>query len=267
MTTAADLLAAGPAAAYLFDETSGTTLVDATANGRDGAYAASGVTLGEPGLTADSAAAVSFDGSTGEAVVSGVGSWLTSSSALSVAITATAPAFAALPCFVYIEGLLYLYVQSSGVPEVALNTSAGGSELATSTVAISPGETVRLVATCDGTTLRLYQEGALVASTTLAGTPDAVGAAVHFGSDDFGFYACTVDEAGLFASVLTDADVASIHPPPPAPIPPKAGFGLVLDSSAVVNVTPLLDAITSTVPLHVIAPTVPVPTLVNGRPS
>lgn len=49
----------------------------------------------------------------------------------------------------------------------------------------------------------------------------------------------------------------------------RAGFGLVLDSSATITVDAALDsAITSTtVPLHVVTPTVPVPTLVDGRPS
>jgi hypothetical protein len=46
-----------------------------------------------------------------------------------------------------------------------------------------------------------------------------------------------------------------------------SGFGLVLDSTAVVDVVPPLDASVEVVPLHIVAPTVPVPTLVNGRPA
>jgi hypothetical protein len=49
--------------------------------------------------------------------------------------------------------------------------------------------------------------------------------------------------------------------------PPRKGFGLVLDSTATVTVEAPLSADTSTVPLHVVTPTVPVPTLVDGRPS
>jgi hypothetical protein len=45
-----------------------------------------------------------------------------------------------------------------------------------------------------------------------------------------------------------------------------SGFGLVLDSVTVPEVDAPLDDV-EVVPLHIVTPTVPAPTLVDGRPS
>lgn len=45
-----------------------------------------------------------------------------------------------------------------------------------------------------------------------------------------------------------------------------SGFGLALDSTAYVNVSPPLTT-GEVVPLHIVAATVPTPTLVAGRPQ
>src|SRR5215469_15882953 len=61
----AAVLSDHPAAYYRLGETSGTTAVDSSGNGHNGAYSG-GVTFGQPGpLFIDPVSSVAFDGSTG----------------------------------------------------------------------------------------------------------------------------------------------------------------------------------------------------------
>lgn len=278
MTTAADPLALGPEACYLFDETSGTTLTDASGNARHGTYSG-GVVLGEPGLTVDSAGAAKFDGVDAKAEVAYDSAWMAAPE-FSIVLTALVPVgFAGgYSTLVSLKNTFEFSVGDAGnTPgkaqvKFSIRTSGGNNQVNAPVDSLTPGEQVRIAATYDGATLSLYQDGTLVDSVAQTGTP-LTGVGFFFASwDGTDFYQETLDEAAYFSRALTASEVAALGPAIPPPPPSRAGFGLVLDSSAVVNVTPPLDTTTappgapSTV-LHIVAPTVPVPTLVNGRPS
>ena len=78
-------------------------------------------------------------------------------------------------------------------------------------------------------------------------------------------------QVGLLDENKADVNYVTTFSMPAVAAPPRSTFGLVLDSTAVVDVVPpLASAGGSSGPstaLHVVTPTVPVPTLVNGRPQ
>ena len=76
-------------------------------------------------------------------------------------------------------------------------------------VTVQAGGTYHVVGTFDGTTRRLYVNGAQVASATLAGGATATSNAVFIGSWDgtSEFMRGTIDEAAVYGTALSAARV------------------------------------------------------------
>lgn len=179
---------------------------------------------------------------------------------------------------------------------VALAPPAGPAEITGSLFVVLPGLSADLAGGIEfsGTIDALLPSlGANLAGTSLppgvAGTLSAI--LPQLGADLTGLYVLptasgTLDAAlpGLAASIVgsafepgVDGIFAAVLPALSASLSGdvlgRTGLGLVLDSSAVLTVDAVLEPEPSVPPgtpptvLHIIAPTVPVPTLVAGRPQ
>jgi hypothetical protein len=122
--------------------------------------------------------------------------------------------------------LLELTVMQAGVRK-RLQAPAG---------TIAAGQTYHVVGTYDGTTQRLYVNGAQVASTALTGAASVTATNLDVGSWDGGseFFNGTIDDVAVYGSALAaarvtahyDAARATTPPPPPPPTAPAAPSNL-----------------------------------------
>lgn len=222
------VLADGPVLYLRLAETSATGVFDEVSQSVVGAYAAAGVTFGTQGIPGASSSAVTFSG--GRALVSDVSSLdfvgLVACS-LEVWINATPDA---MPMDYYgrilakeeynggtnRQGYNVLYERSNFNPNGSLITerwNVGGAGANVAPFKMKEGAWHHVVSTFDGTALRLYLDGALVAQngTLVAlmnlGDPLAIGSLPNTGSPFLG----AIDEVAIYDHALTPTAVQTHH--------------------------------------------------------
>jgi hypothetical protein len=206
------VLADGPAGFWRLGETSGSSAKDQT-GAHDGTYT-NGPTLGQASLLAGDTAskAVLFDGVNDHVRIP-------TSESLSPPTRITAEAWikpTSLPgagAFASILTKPESYSLQFNGPRLEFTIIQAGvrKRLQAPSGAIAAGSTYHVVGTYDGTTQRLYVNGAQVASTPLAGGITVNNNALYLGSwggtDEF--FKGTLDEAAVYPSVLSAARVTS----------------------------------------------------------
>ena len=210
------VLANTPAAYWRLGEASGTSATDSSGNGVTGTYNGT-VTLGVTGaITGDSNKAVSVAGA-GYLSASGSGGLNVTGSALTVEGWVKG---ASQSNYTYIvsksdgNGAVgySLYTGSTGTLSFFVHTSASG--LVTATAPTSPWDNQwhYVAGTYDGSAVRLYIDGAPVASSAATGTiTSSSSAAFNLGRYNGGGYAFSgsLDEFAVSASALSPTDIVS----------------------------------------------------------
>jgi RHS repeat-associated protein len=210
------VLATTPAAYWRLGEASGTSATDASGSSVTGTYNGT-VTLGVSGaISGDANTAISVAGS-GYLSASGSGGLNVTGSALTVEGWVKG---ASQSAFTYIVsksdgggGVGYtLYTGSTGTLSFFVHTSASG--LVTATAPTSPWDNQwhYVAGTYDGSAVRLYIDGAPVASTAATGTiTSSSSAAFNLGRYNGGGYAFSgsLDEFAVSASALSQTDILS----------------------------------------------------------
>ena len=216
MTYSSEVLTDSPAAYYRLGESSGTTMVDSSGNGRDGTFSGS-PTLGVASLlTGDANTCVDFDGSND--VGTGVfGSWAAATSFTVEAVIR--------PDSVGNGAIIARRNVSSGDSwefrvlsgKLNLNFIQGGSYPGySSTAAISTATTYHVAATYDGTNVRLYINGVLDSTHAYSSgfnstsTPLSVGSIADSGAPSaYDRFDGKIDEAAFYGFSLSGARIAA----------------------------------------------------------
>jgi len=227
------VLADKPQAYYRFDEASGTTANDQSGNGYNGTYAASGVTLAQPGaLAGDTDTAALFDGVAGEMTCpSGLNPsaytaltveiWINFSSIPSSAIRivdnhapSTSKGFA-----------LYFTANAATLDFSVGNSTTFG--LATYTGTFVVGTWYHIVGVWNGSTITIYLNGQSVATASLSGgSLGSVPTAIAFGYNIVsggGYFPGDFDEGAIYNAALSAARVLA-HYNKGLYAPPKYGL-------------------------------------------
>jgi Concanavalin A-like lectin/glucanases superfamily/Fibronectin type III domain len=218
-----------PVSYWRLDETSGTVAGDETV-ANPGAFVGATV-LGAPGLIpADPAStAVGFDGGSAEVRVGQSGSLnLGSSMTLEAWIRPSSlPAAGSLRTILAKTGSYALELDG---PAPAFSVYVLGARFALAAPAgtVAAGRRSHVVGTYDGTTMRLWVDGAEVASRALSGQADQTLAGARIGSWDGHerFFAGAIDEVALYAAALSGAQIAThaaAGPVAPPDVPVVAG--------------------------------------------
>jgi RHS repeat-associated protein len=196
-----------PVAYWRLGETSGTTAADASGNGRNGAYADSYL-LGQTGLlTGDTDRAVKlqnakWDGRMTAAVGANAGTALTAEAWVSYAPVVTTGGMNRVLARYWGSsgGWLLAVAKSSAGQQIAQFSINKGGAVSNATAVVTPGK-LHLAGTYDGTTMRLYVNGAQVAATALSGallnTTASIVAGQVVDTDT------TIDEAAAFGRALS----------------------------------------------------------------
>ena len=201
----------GPVAYWRLGDASGTSATD-TVGSNTGTYR-NGVAVGAPSLTSDTVdRAASFDGVNDSVAVP-------SSAGLSPTATVTVEAWvrpSAVPTagnFASIVTKAESYALQFNGPRLEFTTMAGGTRrrVQAAAGALVAGQTYHVVGTFDGTTQRLFVNGAQVATGTFSGAMSVNANRVVLGSWDTAseFFNGTIDDAALYAKVLTATQVAT----------------------------------------------------------
>ena len=223
------ILADSPVAYWRLGETSGTVAADATGHGNAGTYAgaAGSYTLGQPGaLFQDGDTATQFDGRAGYVVVPNSTGLQTNQ----VSIELWIKKLTETPWGTYIsKNVAYGGKSGSGWFQLLNYGSTGrlqfrvtGEDAASSLQSASTlllNTWYHVVATYDGTTARLYVNGASDSSLSVTATPAQTGDPLYIGRRPDGYYSNAVlDEVAIYSSALSAAQVmnhwvASGNPP------------------------------------------------------
>lgn len=219
------VLALSPLVYARCGEASGTTMVDTSANGRNGTWTGS-PTFGTTGLvTGDPDTAVTLSGSTQYAEVAS-GAWADASHFTVMGIIKTSASGASngynivdrhrsstgkgFQFRIEGNGKLSLYLINSG-------GVLGGFAQTSGT--LNNGVQHFVVGTCDGTNLKLYVDGSLSVTTANAnGQPSTSGDGVRFGANRAGVSDAIVtptfngvlDEGAYIGTAITSTDVSNL---------------------------------------------------------
>jgi hypothetical protein len=198
-----------PSGYWRLGETGGTTAIDSS-GGDNGTYT-NGPTLNRPGLlSGDSNGSVSFDGSNDYLKVPSTGS-LSPSLLISLETWIKPTSLPAAGSFNSILTKPESYSLQFNGPRLEFTIIQSGTRkrLQAPTGAIVAGQAYHVVGTYDGTTQRLYVNGAEVASAPLSGAIDTNGNPLTIASwgGNAEFFKGTIDEAAVYGSVLSSARV------------------------------------------------------------
>jgi hypothetical protein len=244
---AAAVLTDNPISYWRLGETSGTTAADAMAL-NPGTYG-SAPTLGANSLIpADTAnKAVQFDGATEYARVPNSASLgLTANVSLEAWIKPDA--LPAAGSFASVASKPEAYALQFNGPRLEFTIMQSGTRrrLQAPVGAVVAGQTYHVVGTYDGTTSRLYLNGAEVASMPLTGAITSSGSSLNIASwNTTGeFLKGTIDDVAVFGTPLSAARVKAHYdagtggggPPVPAPDPPS-GLGASTVNSGRIDLT------------------------------
>jgi hypothetical protein len=211
--TYASLMASlNPLAWYRLGEASGTVMHDASGNGRDGTY--TGVTLaagGALGTGGDSDTAVTTTGSAASVGSVPYASWMNGFTGFSVVgwvkFTTTGTAF----FFSRTGNTAYNYGLFVAGKKLSMGVRASGSNAATGATDSNDGAWHFAVGTWDGTTIRIYRDGALDGSQALSGTLVTQLNDLQLGGRAANYIAASMDEVAIFGTVLSATDVARLY--------------------------------------------------------
>lgn len=210
----ATVLSDAPLAYYRMGEASGTTLVDSSGNGRNGTWTG-GPTFAQPGLlTSDPNTSVSFDNTDDRATVVSAAWMNVSAITLETLVNLTSVAQ---------EMLLERDDQASASAAFQFRVSAGKVEFIVfvngartvlsiaSNATLVVGTTYHLAATYEGTTLRLYVNGALDKSAAAAGTLNTPARDLAIGRSSTGIWPVggRMDEVAYYGTVLSAARITA----------------------------------------------------------
>lgn len=198
-----------PLAYYRLDEASGTTMGDSSGNTHNGIYIGS-PTLNQTGLlTTDGDKAAVFAANEYGSVTSAA--WMTSAAftveafikCASSASTKTIGNRFATPIWA-------MDVNSAGLARFYVVNSATSTFIAASTARVDDSATHHVAGTFDGTNVKLYVDGALVATTAFSGTLNTGSPNMEVGRrSDGGYFTGTLDEFAFYGSALTATRIAA----------------------------------------------------------
>ena len=221
---------AGLVAAYGFNEGAGATTADASGNGHTGTIA--GATWTTQGRFGN---ALSFDG---------VNDWVTVNATallnLSTAMTVEAWVFptstSGVRDVLIKEGAgvdIYNLYARNGAGRPESNVFVGGVNRTAEGTALAANAWTHLAGTYDGSILRLFVNGALVASTSVSGTIPASSGVLRIGGNSLWgeFFQGRIDEVRVYNRALTQAEIQAdmttpVGAPAPDTTPPVRSNGL-----------------------------------------
>jgi RHS repeat-associated protein len=213
---AATVQADGPVSYWRLGESSGTTAVDASGSGHTGTYVA-GPTLGVSGpLAGDAATAVGFNAANGQQVTTAGGSDFAAQAPFSmeVWINPTGPT----PDWQEILAKEVITPSRAGYSlwyhngMIGATRSVGGNldEVATG-ASVPTGAWTHVAATYDGTTIRVYLNGALAASGASAISMTANTAPLTIATGINSAFNGSIAEAAIYNKALTAARISVHH--------------------------------------------------------
>jgi hypothetical protein len=207
------VLADSPAGYWRLGEKSGTTANDASGGGHPGTYK-NGALLGQPSLLPGDSAntSVRFDG-TNDLVAIPSAAALSPTAKVSVEAWIKPNALPAAGSFASIASKPESYSLQFNGPKLEFTIMQSGARrrLQAPAGTIATGQAYHVVGTYDGTTQRLYVNGAEVANAPLTGAITANSNALDIGSwsegsEDFNG---TIDEVAVYAGALSAARVGA----------------------------------------------------------
>jgi hypothetical protein len=198
---------AGLVSYWRLGETSGTAACDAT--GRNSATYAAGVTLGRAGAPAgDPDRAATLDGTSGEVDAASDAS-LNPVSGYSVEAWVAPAATTTGQTVARRDGQFLLRMDGSSLTFRVYRSGGTFVDLSTPAV-VSAGAWQQVVATWDGTTMRIYRNGTQAASVAASGTPATVTAPLRLGSSTgYDRLAGGLDDVSFYNGALSAAQVQS----------------------------------------------------------
>lgn len=210
----AQVVAADSPAAYwrLGDSSQATTAADASGNGRSLSVNGAVGFGASAGLSGDPDTATSFDGSSSYLSVADA-SWLDPASGFSVEVwvksSSSSGTVVAKP-YALGSSVSYALLVSGGYAVAAVD-STGGPVTATSASRIDDGQWHLLDLTFDGSSLRLYVDGASPVSSSVSGTLQFASNALQVGRQDGtgGWFAGSIDDVAFYATALTGSQIAA----------------------------------------------------------
>ena len=213
-------LALNPGVYYRMNEAAGVALTDSSTAAINGTYQAAGVTYATtPPLTSNDAGSPLFDGSTGYATTGvPVASALVTGSAFSVSVWILMGATIANqpicgnaypPTDVF--GFM-LRTDGSGTATAYMATASGNNSL-NGVTALVANTKYFLVLTYDGTTMRLYRNGAQTTTTALTGAikPSTRATAIALMPGFTDHFGGKISEVSLYPTALTAANVSALY--------------------------------------------------------
>ena len=210
-TYAAAVTADGPVAFWRLGETVGTAAADSV-GAAAGAYR-NGVTQGATSLTSDTAnKAAAFDGVNDSVSVASTAA-LSPANAVTVEAWIRPTAKPAAGSFASVVSKSESYSLQFNGPQLEFTTIQGSTRrrVQAPASAVVAGQTYHVVGTYDGTTQRLFVNGAQVASGAFSGAINVNASPVVIGSWDSAseFVSATIDDVAIYAKALTAAQVAT----------------------------------------------------------
>jgi len=195
---------------WAFEEGTGTTVADLSGNGNDGT-----LTNGPQWVEGYFGGGLQFDG-TDDYVDTGNAEDLARWTICCWVKGAAAPASTSPTGPVHREAnyqINWNHSDASFRNAAALNV--GGTWYSASHGTLEADTWYHLAATYDGTSLRAYTNGALITTTSCAGTPNAETNTLKFArhAASAQYCAVTLDDVRVFTRALTDAEVKSLVPP------------------------------------------------------
>lgn len=206
----------GLVAAYGFDETTGTQVLDASGNGNHGTLAnATRATLAKFGRS------LSFNGSNSLVTVNDSNSLdLTNGMTISAWVypTSWATGWKALVMKERPSGLAYALSANSDLGQPAASLRIAGADRSLSAGAHLPSNTwTHLVATYDGATQRLFVNGAQVGSRAQTGTLETSASPLRIGGNTVWaneYFQGLIDEVRVYNRALSQTEIATLAQTP-----------------------------------------------------
>jgi len=206
-----EVLADTPLVYPRLGEASGTTMVDSSGNTRDGTYTAS-PTLGVTSLVPSEAnTAITLNGTSQYAEVA-FAAWQNSANlTVETWIQTTATGVRAIWDRDQTDRVFQFRLNAGKLEFLRLRNAAGTLSVVTSasTASVNDGLTHHVAATYDGSTIRLYIDGALVTTTAATGgiyqpaSGQALRLGVNWSAGANAFYSGTIDEGAYYGAALS----------------------------------------------------------------
>jgi PKD repeat protein len=224
-----------PIASYNFDEGAGATVNDRTGNGYNGTVVGAAWTA-----AGKNAGALSFDGVDDYV---GLGTWGVPGNALTISAWVKGDTWAngdarfiAKAVGTAEQDHVFMLGERDNRLRARLKTNGQTRTLIASSATLPVNTWVHVAAVYDGSTLKLYQNGAEVGSLAMTGSIGASSAPIHIGRSPEGsnYFAGTLDDVRIYAMALSRDDIlADMNTPVAAGnVAPTARFSVTPQSGA-----------------------------------